>query len=62
MVKTIRKDDANITIIMITAHSEEERLLQTVNLELAAYLIKPIDNERTGRNFELRLDSLTVIQ
>lgn len=42
MVKKIRKDDRNTPIIMITAHTEKEYLLDAVTLQLENYLVKPV--------------------
>ncbi len=44
LVKIIRKDDMDIPIIILSAHSDREKLLQAVNLKLEAYLLKPIDD------------------
>ncbi len=43
LAKTIRKDDHHIPIIMLSAHSDREKLLYAVGLKLEAYLLKPID-------------------
>jgi DNA-binding response OmpR family regulator len=44
LVKTIRKDDPDTHIIMLSAHSDREKLLSAVNLKLEAYLLKPVDD------------------
>ena len=38
----IRQENDEIQIVMLTAYSEQEKLLQAVNLQLFAYLIKPV--------------------
>ncbi|MEA3372439.1 MAG: response regulator transcription factor [Campylobacterota bacterium] len=43
-VRMIREDDQSTPIVMLSAHSERERLLSAVNLKLEAYLLKPIDD------------------
>lgn len=43
VAKEIRRNDEESAIVMLTAHSEQQKLLQAVNLQLEAYLIKPID-------------------
>jgi DNA-binding response OmpR family regulator len=43
VAKLIRHEDETIPIIMLTGHSDRERLLSAVNLKLEAYLVKPID-------------------
>ena len=45
LASKIRKKDADIQIIMLTAYSEREKLIQAVNLQLFAYLIKPVEYE-----------------
>lgn len=41
----IREKNTSVEIIMLTAYSEKEKLLQAVNLQLFAYLIKPIQHK-----------------
>lgn len=43
LASKIRELDNEILIIMLTAYSDKEKLLQAVNLQLFYYLIKPID-------------------
>jgi len=43
VAKDIRKHDEQTPIIMLTGHSDRERLLDAVNLKLEAYLVKPVD-------------------
>ena len=45
VAKTIRQKDKEIEIIMITGHSEKEKLLRAINLHLFAYLLKPVKRE-----------------
>lgn len=42
----IRRHDYRTPIVMLTAHSERERLMQAVNLKLDAYLLKPVDDNQ----------------
>lgn len=44
MVKRIRQRDEETEVIIISAHSEEEKLLQAIELKLVTYLIKPINS------------------
>ena len=46
LARNIRKKDEIISLIMFTAYSDRERLLQAVSLKLEAYLIKPITNDK----------------
>jgi len=42
-VKKIRKDDLNTNIIMLTAHSSEEYLMELINLNINYYILKPLN-------------------
>ncbi len=44
VAKAVRKENKEIPIIMLTAHSEQEILLRAIDLKLEKYLLKPIDN------------------
>ncbi len=43
LVKKIRKDDFNTTIIMLTAHSNEEYLIDLINLNINYFILKPLN-------------------
>lgn len=45
MIAKIRKNDKETKIIVLSAHSEQEKLLNAIKLHLEAYLIKPIKTE-----------------
>ncbi len=45
MVAEIKKISKNVPIILLTAYSEKEKLLQAIDLGVTKYLIKPIDPE-----------------
>ena len=42
VAKTVRKENKEIPIIMLTAHSEKDILLRALDLKLEKYLLKPI--------------------
>jgi DNA-binding response OmpR family regulator len=46
VAKIVRKENKEIPIIMLTAHSEVDKLLRAVPLKLEEYLLKPINNKR----------------
>jgi DNA-binding response OmpR family regulator len=52
LAKHIRKDDPNTSIIMLSAHSDREILLEAVGLKLEAYLIKPVDDVQLNETIE----------
>jgi two-component system, OmpR family, response regulator VanR len=45
MVSDIRKDDLSTIIIMLTAYSSEEYLLNLINLNINHYILKPVTSE-----------------
>ena len=46
LISKIREDDSDTKIIVMSAHSEEEKLLKAIELHLETYLIKPINAEK----------------
>ena len=44
MVKAIREEDKETPIIILTAHSDQEKFLRAIPLGLSEYLLKPIDD------------------
>jgi len=45
MIEKIRKSDQETKIIITSAHSEQEKLLQAIELHLVKYLIKPVQSD-----------------
>jgi len=45
MVTKIRDKDLDVIIIMLTAYSSEEYLLQLINLNINHYILKPVDSD-----------------
>lgn len=43
LVKTIREEDTQTPIVMVTAHTDTEYLLSAVELHLEQYIVKPIN-------------------
>lgn len=46
LISKIRETDKDTKIIVMSAHSEEEKLLRAVELHLETYLIKPINTDK----------------
>lgn len=46
MIKRIRENDNETDIIIMSAHSEQEKLLQAIELGLVTYMIKPINSQK----------------
>ena len=45
MIEKIRKKDLKTKIIITTAHSEKEKLIQAIELHLVKYMVKPIQSD-----------------
>ncbi|MCW8953861.1 MAG: response regulator [Sulfurimonas sp.] len=45
LISKIRENDSETKIIVMSAHSDRDKLLQAVKLHLETYLIKPIKND-----------------
>ncbi|PPK57788.1 DNA-binding response OmpR family regulator [Malaciobacter marinus] len=45
LIENIRKKDFNTIIIMVTAYSNEEYLLDLINLNVNQYILKPVNSE-----------------
>ncbi|WP_320033471.1 response regulator [Halarcobacter sp.] len=46
LVKKIREDDLNTIIIMLTAYSNEEYLMELINLNISHYILKPLNAKK----------------
>ena len=44
MVRAIREIDREVPIIMVTAYSNEEYLLELINLNISHYILKPVNS------------------
>ncbi|CAA6822803.1 MAG: DNA-binding response regulator [uncultured Sulfurovum sp.] len=53
MVKSIRRQDKNIPIIIVTAFLHTEYLLEAIELHLIKYIVKPISNYKLDIALEL---------
>ena len=58
-VKKVRQIDKKIPIIMITAHTDKEYLLQAVELKMEKYIVKPIGLEVLFEVFKKCLDTIS---
>ena len=60
----IREVDETIQIIILSAYSDQEKLLKAVNLQLFAYLIKPVQHkkfDKTMKNLLKKFDEDNII-
>ena len=46
VAKAVREENREIPIIILTAHSEQSKLMRALSLRLEEYLLKPIDDEK----------------
>ena len=58
-VKKIRKNDLDTMIIMLTAHSNEEYLMDLINLNINHYILKPLNLKKLNIALEKYLHKAT---
>jgi DNA-binding response OmpR family regulator len=46
MIERIRENDSETDIIIMSAHSQREKLLKAIELKLVTYMIKPINSQK----------------
>ena len=56
VAKKVREKDKNIPILMLTAHTDEKKLLDALELRLTKYLVKPV----SPKAFKEALDILVI--
>ena len=52
LVKRIRENDFETMIIMLTAHSNEEYLMDLINLNINHYILKPLNLKKLSQALE----------
>jgi len=57
LVKEIRKISQHTKIIILTAHSEQDKLMQALDLHVVNYLVKPIDRKKLTNAIEVAIDT-----
>ena len=55
LVEEIRKVDAKVSIVIISAHTEVELLLSSIPLKLIEYVVKPLNQDKLFEIFEIFL-------
>ncbi len=64
LVKRIRKNDLNTAIIMLTAYSNEEYLMDLINLNINHFILKPLNlkklNEALLKYLKKSLETITL--
>ena len=59
VAKQIRDENETVPIIMLTGHSDRERLLEAVGLKLEAYLVKPVDYAQLSKTLTRTLEKIS---
>ncbi|MEN8302510.1 MAG: response regulator transcription factor [Campylobacterota bacterium] len=54
----IRESDDEITLLIISAHSDKEKLLKAVNLGLFGYLVKPVTHKQLDESIQKIIKSI----
>lgn len=57
LIKKIRKHDSKVRIVIVSAHTDLDYMLNAVELHLVKYIIKPITEEKLTGVFEAFIDS-----
>ncbi|MFK5985199.1 MAG: response regulator [Pseudomonadota bacterium] len=60
LASKIRAKDKKIEIIMLTAFTDQEKLLHAVNLQLFAYLVKPISQSKLDSCLQAVIKKLSI--
>jgi len=60
MIEKIRENDPRTKIIITSAHSDQEKLLQAIELHLVKYLIKPVQSDHLKTLLFSLVDELHV--
>lgn len=61
LIKTIREEELMVPIIVTTALSDQETIVETVDLNVDQYLVKPIDTSALNQSLEKMLNRLNRI-
>ncbi len=62
LIEHIRKNDFDTRVILLTAHSEKEKLLKAAELHISKYLIKPVKKKELLQAIELAGKQLEKIK
>jgi DNA-binding response OmpR family regulator len=62
MIAKIREHDRQTKIIITTAHSDKEKLLQAIELHLVKYLVKPVQSDQLKELLFSLVNELRTIQ
>ena len=57
LVRKIRKDDKDTSIVIISAHTDVDFLLSSISLNLIEYIVKPLTQEKLFNIFDIFLSN-----
>ncbi len=59
-ISTIKNQEENIPIVIISAYDDKEKLLKAIKLDIVDYLIKPLTSEKLKNSLNLCIKKLEV--
>jgi len=62
LVREIRKISQHTKIIILTAHSEQDKLMQALDLHVVNYLVKPINRKKLSNAIQVAIDTIPIIE
>lgn len=62
VVREIRKNDHSIRIIILTAHSDKNYLMQAISLKLTTYLVKPVNRQQLKDALTLAVEEIDLFE
>ncbi len=62
LIKEVRQISKQTQIIIVTAHSEQEKLLEAFNSYVVNYLIKPIDRQKLRCSIDTAIETLPMFE
>ena len=62
LIKEIRKISHHTKIVVITAHSEQDKLMQALGLDVINYLVKPIDRKKLIDSVDIAIETMSALE
>ena len=59
LAREIRKISLHTKIIILTAHSEQDKLMQALDLHIVNYLVKPINRQKLRDSIDIAIETLS---
>ena len=61
LAKEIRKISYHTKIIILTAHSEQEKLMQAFDSNVINYLVKPINRQKLRNSIDIAIETISTV-